>query len=188
MCGFFVYLVFSCFVYTQIPIAVIEFEGKGISQDEASALTDRLRSEMFNSGYFTVVERGMMEEILAEQGFQQTGCTSDECIVEIGKLIGVDRMVGGSISKVGALFSVSAKIVSVQTGEIFESVSYDQEGPIESLLSKGMRNVSLLLAGQQISLDSEEESVNGNFFSGKRRIITFVALALWIGWGLLPPA
>ena len=42
-----------------------------------------------------------MEDILKEQGFQQTGCTSDECVVEVGKIIGVQQMVGGSISKVG---------------------------------------------------------------------------------------
>ncbi len=66
---------------SQTPTAVTEFEGKGISQSEASSLTDRLRSELFNFGIFQIIERGLMEEILSEQGFQQTGCVSDECVV-----------------------------------------------------------------------------------------------------------
>lgn len=50
-----------------IPIAIVEFEGNGISQTEAIALTDRLHNELFRLGAFEVVERGMMETILNEQ-------------------------------------------------------------------------------------------------------------------------
>ena len=39
-----------------------------------------------------------MEQILVEQGFQQSGCTTNECMVEVGKLIGVEKIVSGSIS------------------------------------------------------------------------------------------
>ena len=45
-----------------------------------------------------MMERGLMDEILTEQGFQQTGCASDECIVEMGKLVGVKQIIGGSIN------------------------------------------------------------------------------------------
>jgi len=45
---------------------------------EATSLTDRLRSELVRTGRITVVERGQMEQILAEQDFQLTGCASDE--------------------------------------------------------------------------------------------------------------
>ena len=38
-----------------ITIAVLEFEGKGVSQSEASILTDRLRDEIFNTGSFNVI-------------------------------------------------------------------------------------------------------------------------------------
>lgn len=83
------YLVLSavsfCCLYPQVPTAVIDFEGKGISQTEASALTDRLRGELFKIG-FQVMERGLMEEILTEQGFQQTGFTSEK-VDELHKTI-----------------------------------------------------------------------------------------------------
>ena len=64
-------------------IAVLEFEGRGISAYEAGSLTDRLRSELVKTGAITVVERGRMDRILEEQDFQLTGCTSDECAVEV---------------------------------------------------------------------------------------------------------
>src|SRR4030042_3947404 len=105
-------------VKSQTYLGVNEFVGSNISKSEIIALTDRLRLELFNTGKFSVIEREMMNEILTEQGFQQTGCVSNECMVEIGKLIGVQQIVGGTISKVGETYSVSARIVSVETGEI----------------------------------------------------------------------
>ena len=181
----FIFLLTTGTIIGQLPIAVIDFDGKGISQQESSALTDRLRSELIEGGFFKVVERGMMEEVMKEQGFQQSGCTSDECIVEVGRMIGVERMVGGSISKVGDLFSVNAKIVSVETGEIFNSITFDLNGEIELLLSDGMRSVSYLLAGEEAP---EIKESSGSFFSKVPKSIRFTAIAIWLIWGLLPPA
>jgi hypothetical protein len=54
-------------------------------------------------------------------------------------------MVGGSISKVGRTYSVSARIVSVETREIIKTATYDYRGEIDGLLTFGMRNVALKL-------------------------------------------
>ena len=123
-------------------LAVMDFSGMGISGGEAQALTERLRVELFNEGSFKLLERGMMETILQEQGFQQTGCVDSECLVEVGKLIGVEWMVSGSISKVGNVISVSAKIFAVGTGEIVGSASYDARGDIGDLMMGGMKRVA----------------------------------------------
>ena len=134
-------LLFS-FVSAQQTIAVIEFEGLGISQIEAKALTNRLRDELVKTGKYTVIERGRMEEILKEQAFQQTGCVSSECAVEVGKLLGVENIITGSISKVGTIYSVSARAFSVASGEIIKTAVYDHSGDIGGLLTQGMRKVA----------------------------------------------
>ena len=123
-------------------IAVVDFTGNNVSEGDCRALTDRLRAELFNTKYFKVIEREMMEEIIKEQGFQQSGCSSDECMVEVGKLIGVEKIVGGSISKVGSTYSVSSKIVSVETGKILKGATYDYKGEIDELLTTGMKMVA----------------------------------------------
>ena len=74
-------------------VAILDFEGRGISQMEAQTLTDRLMSEMVNTNAVIMVERNQMEEIMQEQGFQQTGCTTSECAAEVGALLGVQNMV-----------------------------------------------------------------------------------------------
>ena len=80
------------------------------------------------------------------KGFQQTGCTTNECIVEVGRLIGVEQIVGGSISKVGSTYSISARIVSVETGKILKTATRDYRGEIDDLLVSGMRKIAVQLA------------------------------------------
>ena len=144
-------LLFCLSVLNSQTMAVLEFEGKGISQVEASALTDRLNNEIYKLGKYTLVERNQIEEILQEQGFQQSGCTSDECVVEVGRLLGAEKMVVGSISRVGDVFSVSARIVDMQSGEIEKFVNLDHEGKIGDLLKWGMEQIALdLITGRKI--------------------------------------
>ncbi|MFA4840047.1 MAG: CsgG/HfaB family protein [Candidatus Gracilibacteria bacterium] len=131
----------------QVNIAVIDFEGKNVSKADASALTDRLRAELFLTGKFVVLEREKMGKILEEQGFQLSGCTDDACIVQMGQLIGVEQIVAGSISHVGNVYSVIARIISIETGQIVKIAKFDNEGLVGDLMMYGMNNVALQLAG-----------------------------------------
>jgi len=129
-------------------IAVIEFEGLGISQAEAKALTNELEIYLSNLGVYRIIERGEMENILQEQGLQQTGCIASECAVEIGKMVGAQLLVSGSVSKVGSIFSVTAKILNVETGELVKSASYKVRGQIDNVLTEGMADIASQLTGK----------------------------------------
>jgi len=122
----------------QGTIAVMELDALAISTAEAKALTDRLRYELQSSGNFTVIERAMMDEILNEQGFQLTGCVSDACIVEAGKLLAVENIIGGSISRVGSTHSVFIRLVSVETGIVLGSAQKDFSNKIDYILTDGI--------------------------------------------------
>jgi TolB-like protein len=134
-----------------LPIAVLDFDGFGISESEAIALSNRLRNELFRLGTFQVVDRGMMQSILQEQDFQLTGCTSNECLVQVGKLIGAQQMVGGSVSKVGGTFTVSARLVDVENGTVLAVSDFDLRGELDDLLTTGMGQVALMLSGEEVT-------------------------------------
>jgi TolB-like protein len=128
-------------------IAVMDLEGKGITKTEASVLTDKFRSELINTNRFNVVERNRMNEILVEQGFQQTGCTTQECVVEMGQLIGVERITAGSVGKIGAMYLVSIRLIDVASGEIIKEISEEVEGTIEEVVKVGIANAAKRIAG-----------------------------------------
>jgi TolB-like protein len=95
---------------SQTTLAILDFEGRGINSLEAATLTDRFTSEVGKTKAMRLVDRTMVEEILTEQGFQQTGCTTDECAVEVGAMLGVQFMISGAIGKLGDTFTIDAKM------------------------------------------------------------------------------
>jgi len=133
----------------QTTISVLDFQANGISPTEASILTDRFRAELIQLKEYSVIERAAMQEILEEQGFQQSGCVTDECVVEVGQMLGAQQMVGGSIGRLGDVFTITARVIDVKSGEILNVTTYDHEGEIGSLLKTGMRQVALDLFSKQ---------------------------------------
>ena len=115
-------------------VAVLEFEGRGLSPNEAGPLTDRFRGELVKTNMFTVLEREQMQAIFNEIGFQMTGCTSTECAVEAGKILNVRKIVVGKIGKVGNTYTVDISTIDIQTSRIEASANRDHVGIIDGLL------------------------------------------------------
>ena len=122
------------FAQTKPTAAVLDFEGSGITNQEAQVLTQRLGSELVNTGALIMVERNQMSEIMEEQGFQQSGCTSAECAAEIGALLGVQKMITGSFGKIGNTYTIEARMFAVETGQTQKTVSKTYKGEVDGLL------------------------------------------------------
>lgn len=121
------------------PLAVLDFQAKGgVSQDEASIISDRIRTNIFRSGRYEVMERANMLAILKEQGFQQTqsNCDSTSCSVEVGKLLAVRQLMTGSVSKLGSIYTLSFRILDVEKGKILHDVYRDCRCSLEEVLTK----------------------------------------------------
>ena len=132
-------------VFSQTHIAVLGFNAYGVESHEALAISDRLTVELFTLGEYELVERKMLDKIIEEQKFQLSGCNSTECLVEIGKLANVEQIIGGSVSKVGKKFTLSARMVSVQTGKVVAIGTYDHRN-IEFLMTEGVADIASQLS------------------------------------------
>ena len=119
---------------TRPTIAILDFEGQGISVQEVQTLTERMRTEIGNTNAIRLIERKAIESIMAEQGLAQTGCVSDECAAQVGQLLGVQFMINGSIGKLGDSYTIDVKMFSVETGATERSKNVTHKGDIEGLL------------------------------------------------------
>ena len=93
-------------------------------------------------GVYRIIERGQMLQILAEQDFQLSGCTSDECAVKLGQLLGAQLILVGSIGKVSDIVAMDIRVVDVETGSILQTSSYYLEGDLGTLLKTGLAEVA----------------------------------------------
>lgn len=138
-------------------IAISDLQAKGVSVDEARVVGERLRVKLIQAGAFRVMERSMMEELLKEQGFQQSGaCDLSECQVQMGRLLGVDKMIMGSLGRLGSIYAFSLRVLDVETGEILHAFSEEYQGPIEGLLNRPLQKLvsQLVQTTQPLSADS----------------------------------
>ncbi|GEM_PF-2391356 len=97
-------------------IAVMDFTTRDVPLSVAFNVSELIRTELINTGRFTVLERSQMKEILKEQGFQQTGCTETACAVQMGKLLSARKILIGSVMKLGAKLIISGRVVDVEKG------------------------------------------------------------------------
>jgi len=128
-----------CFLFAanqqnKSTVAVLDFEARGLPSYEAETLTERLRSEIANTQAVRLIERKLLEKIMAEQGLQQSGCTTAECAAEVGQLLGAQYMISGAIGKLGKSYTVDIKMVSVSTGAMERTRSISYEGEVDGLL------------------------------------------------------
>jgi TolB-like protein len=121
---------------TRPTVAILDFEGQGISAQEVQTLTERMRSEIGSTNAIRLIERKAIESIMAEQGLAQSGCVSDECAAEVGQLLGVQFMINGTIGKLGDKYTIDVKMFSVETGEAERTVSSTHDGDIAGLLTE----------------------------------------------------
>jgi len=140
-------------------VAIMEFEPSGMSATDASNITSRFGYELSKTNRFRITERQMMEEILKEQQFQLSGCTSSECVIQVGQLLSVKYMIAGEVSKTFDLYSLHVRIISVESGEVIAQVIEDYEGSARDFITGTVRNAALKLAAEaRISSSSSGSS------------------------------
>ena len=140
--------------------AVIDFYGEGISESTLIVLSDYLRTELMRTGLYDLMDRRYMSQILEEQAFQLSGaCTDLGCIVDMGKMLGVTKMFGGTIGKLGAKYMITVKIVDVASGRI-ENIATVKYLGVEEDLDMSITQIALQLSGTKVDPQKYEIILN----------------------------
>ena len=72
---------------------------------------------MVGTQEYRVVERAQINRAISEQTLQKSGLIDDKNAVQIGKMIGADLIVIGSVVKIGASYTINSRMIDVKTGE-----------------------------------------------------------------------
>lgn len=135
-------------------IAILELKSTSpqITVGDLAALSARLETEFQKTQAFQVLERRNMNVILREQGFQMSGaCNTADCQVQVGQILGVERIVVGEVGKVGRILTLNLKMVDVGTGANLKSHALDIKGGLDDLLRGGAWEMSQIFAGKKKS-------------------------------------
>ena len=93
----------------KVRVAVMNFENNSSwhywGDNLGAAAADELVTQLFETGKFSLVERSQLDAVLAEQNLGQSGRVNPSQAADIGRLLGVQLILTGSITK----FSIDTK-------------------------------------------------------------------------------
>ncbi len=98
-------------------VAVLDFESMGTEEYIGKAVSEIMRTALVRNQKFKVVERAQINKALTEQKFQKSGMIDDKSAVEIGKVLGADLIIVGSVVKIGNAYTINSRMIDVKTGE-----------------------------------------------------------------------
>jgi TolB-like protein len=122
-------------------IAITEFTYGDEFNDFSRNVQDILYTNLIQRG-MTVVEREKMEQVLNELGKSFSGMIDSSTAAEIGKLLGVEAIVVGTVADMGNSVDLRARLVDVEKGAAITAAQIDvvKDPTITGLLGSGIRS------------------------------------------------
>jgi hypothetical protein len=106
---------------TGTKVAVLNFTA---STAISNYIIEEITAFLVNDGNLTVVDRSNLELIQQELDFQLSGEVSDESAQSIGKKIGAQTIISGSLSPLGNMWRMRVKALEVETAKIQGVITY----------------------------------------------------------------
>lgn len=104
----------------RLRIAVFDPASAGTSIDDGTKIAVReiISSTIVNTGKYSIVERSLLEKVMEEQKFSNSGAVDEMQATEIGKLAGANKVVLSVVTLTGGRNMLSIKIIDVKTATV----------------------------------------------------------------------
>jgi len=115
----------SSALIAQDRIAVLPFQNNA---NENMAFMSQGLSDMFITSFsqdpsITVIERSRIQALMSEMELSLTGIVDESSAIELGKLLGANKMVMGSFMQLGSEIRIDARVVDVELGSVIPGAS-----------------------------------------------------------------
>lgn len=120
-------------------IAIMEFpDVNGTITELGKLIPEELTTRLFQTGEFQVVERQLLNKVLEEQKLGMSGMIDASSAAQIGKLLGVDAIVTGTVTDRGDAIRINARMIETEKAHVFAvaSVSVIRENHLIGMLGK----------------------------------------------------
>ena len=129
-------------------VALINFTSP--SQAFSDYVLDELSAVLVNNGQLVVVDRANLDKIRQELGFNVSGEVSDASMQEIGKILGAQALLTGSLTNIADLRRVMFKVIMTESAAVAVQHPADiiNDKRVQALLAQGGGSKGLRYSGQ----------------------------------------
>lgn len=144
----------------ELRIGVAPLVARGVDEEIALALTDVLAVELEKFDDVQIVGHQDVKQALKHQVLVQlVGCEAEQCLVDIPAMLQVDKLVFGSVSKVGGSLSISLGLLDRKTGKAEARSNQTLSGDSQRLIAAVQAAVFNLMSAARGELEGESISV-----------------------------
>ena len=120
--------------FGQPKVAVLDASlGQGVHINASSIVADTINEQFVKSPYYITIDRAYISNIQAEKQFQLSGEVNDNDIKELGVTFGADYLCIANVSLLGSTYTVSARLIEVESAEVVAQESDRRQGEIDIL-------------------------------------------------------
>jgi|GEM_PF-2065490 TolB-like protein len=121
-------------------IAVTDFTGlQGDVTELGRFIAEELSIELMNNvKKFEIIDRNHLKSIMKEHKFAMSGLVDPKTIKEVGKIVGVDAIITGSVVPFGDNIKVTCKVIATDTARVISAgkINIAKTKAIDELLAK----------------------------------------------------
>jgi len=162
----------------------------GTTQDVGGFLADVVVKELLKGSIYTVVERRAIDQVLKEQNFSNSNRADPKTAAAIGRVLGVDAIIVGSVTQFGieesavalgsgtvgrltrgvlgggkrvnnkATVGITARMVDTKTGEVLTAASGSGESSKASVAASGAATGNIDMTSRSFQESMLGEAVN----------------------------
>jgi curli biogenesis system outer membrane secretion channel CsgG len=88
-------------------------------------VSDKITPYFTRSARFSVQERALIDKVIQEHKFQASAFVDEDSAQEVGKLLGAETIITGTISELSDAYYINAKAVGVTKGNILASIDVE---------------------------------------------------------------
>lgn len=149
----------------RLRIAVFDPSGIGNNVDEGliAATREIISSVLVNTGKYNIVERSLLDKILTEQKFSNSGAVDASQISELGRLVGANKAILTVLTATGKRIVLSIKMVDIKSANVENQKT--QVVASDEILDI-VEPLTLEMIGETVP-KSESNSKTGSLFGGK---------------------
>lgn len=111
-------------VQTKKTLAILQLSTHGIATVTAEEISDGIRAEMRHLSVYELIDPATIRSVLNDQDMGSSSkCNQNSCAIQIGQILGADRVAMGSISLIDGTYSVNIRTIEINTGRIVNDVN-----------------------------------------------------------------
>lgn len=110
----------------RMTVAVMKFNANDCPASLSRALADMIAGKLYHSELFVLLERSEMDLIIREQGYADMSCSDSRCAAHIGRLLSVEKMIFGSVSRLDT-HRIEIRVIDVRDSSVDFSFSAEAE-------------------------------------------------------------